>query len=292
MKKSFLILLTVIMSVLLCACFWDSSADDGSTIPPATDNPGTSDTAADSTDQSTGTADQIPNTNAPNSGTADQIPNTNAPDSGTADTVIPPETVTPDTMVTTPPAPQVLICIDPGHGGKDSGAVWDGRMEKDDSLNLALKVAEQIEAMGHQVLLTRTDDSYPYFSERADLANNAGADLFISLHRNSFEGAKGVEIWVSSKADDSTVDFAETLLDALADVGISKKRGIKKGTVSSANEDYYVNKLTDMPSCIIELGFIQSDEDNRLYDTNMDAYAKAIAEVAINEALRMEDRAK
>jgi N-acetylmuramoyl-L-alanine amidase len=47
-----------------------------------------------------------------------------------------------------------------------------------------------------------------------------------------------------------------------------------------------------MTSCIVELGFIQSDEDNRLYDENMDAYAKAIAESAIKEALRAKDEAK
>ena len=82
------------------------------------------------------------------------------------------------------------------------------------------------------------------------------------------------------------------MLEAIAEVGITKNRGVKKGTVSSSTEDYYVNKLTDMPSCIIELGFITSDEDNRLYDENMDAYAKAIAEQAVKEALYIKEEAK
>ena len=264
------------MAVMLCACFFDTESDSAADIPPATDTPPI-------------TAD-TPDNGSTDAG--DQAEGTPAPDDSTTDTIIPPDTVEPDTMVTVPAPPKALICVDAGHGGKDSGAVWDGRMEKDDSLALALKVAEQIEAMGHEAILTRDDDSYPYFTDRADLANNAEADLFISLHRNSAEGAKGVEIWIHSQADNDTTEFAKALLNALADVGISKNRGIKKGTVSSEENDYFVNKLTNMPSCIVELGFIQSDEDNRLYDDNMDAYAKVIAEVAIEQAMLIRDQAK
>ena len=282
MKKSLLILFAALMAVMLCGCFADTGADAGTVIPPATDTPPIT---ADTPDSGiTDAGDQTESTDTvPDNAAADTVP--------PADIIIP-DTVKPDTMVTTPAPPKALICIDPGHGGKDSGAVWDGRIEKDDALALALKVAEQIEALGHKAILTRDDDSYPYFSDRADLANNAEADLFISLHRNSAQGAKGVELWIHSQADKDTTEFAKALLNALADVGISKNRGIKKGTVSSSDEDYFVNKLTNMPSCIVELGFIQSDEDNRLYDEKMDEYALAIAEVAIEQAMLIRDQAK
>ena len=269
MKKLIIILSVVLALFALCAC---SNDEPQAYIPPATDNPPVS---AD-----TGAApDASPEVSAPTEPPA-------------VDTLPPAPPIDADPIVAPKPEPQVTICIDAGHGGKDSGAVWGDRMEKDDALNLALKVAEQVEALGQRALLTRDDDSYPYFGERADIANNADADVFVSLHRNSFEGAKGVEIWISYKASSDTVEFAEDLLSLLEDVGISKNRGVKKGTVADPKDDYYVNKLTNMTSCIVELGFIQSDEDNRLYDENMDAYAKAIAGSAVKEALRALDEAK
>ncbi len=269
MKKLIIILSVVLALFALCAC---SNNEPQAYIPPATDNPPVS---AD-----TGAApDASPEVSAPTEPPA-------------VDTLPPAPPIDADPIVAPKPEPQVTICIDAGHGGKDSGAVWGDRMEKDDALNLALKVAEQVEALGQRALLTRDDDSYPYFSERADIANNADADVFVSLHRNSAEGARGVEIWISYKASSDTVEFAEDLLSLLEDVGISKNRGVKKGTVADPKDDYYVNKLTNMTSCIVELGFIQSDEDNRLYDENMDAYAKAIAGSAVKEALRALDEAK
>ena len=272
MKKLIIILSVVLALFALCAC---SNDEPQAYIPPATDNP--------PVDANISSEPSSP----------DASPEVSAPTEPPAVDALPPAPpIDASTIVAPKPEPQVTICIDPGHGGKDSGAVWGDRMEKDDALNLAFKVAEQVEAMGQRALLTRDDDSYPYFSERADIANNADADVFVSLHRNSFEGAKGVEIWISYKASSDTVEFAEDLLSALEDVGISKNRGVKKGTVADPKDDYYVNKLTNMTSCIIELGFIQSDEDNRLYDENMDAYAKAIAESAVKEALRAKDEAK
>ena len=270
MKKLIIILSVALALLTLCAC---SNDEPQAYIPPATDTPPVADTPA--TPEPPAADTPAPEDTSPPADTAPSAPS-----------------VDPEPTVTVIPEPQVTICIDAGHGGKDSGAVWGDRMEKDDSLKLAFKVAEQVEALGQRALLTRTDDSYPYFSERADIANNADADIFVSLHRNSAEGARGVEIFISSKASSDTVEFAEDLLSALEDVGISKNRGVKKGTVSDPKSDYYVNKLTNMTSCIVELGFIQSDEDNRLYDENMDAYAKAIAGSAVKEALRAKDEAK
>ena len=77
------------------------------------------------------------------------------------------------------------IMIDAGHGGSDSGAVHNGRLEKDDNLRLALAVGNILEQMGYNVEYTRTEDVYDSPSEKARIANRSGADYFVSLHRNS-----------------------------------------------------------------------------------------------------------
>lgn len=77
------------------------------------------------------------------------------------------------------------ICLDPGHGGKDPGAVNGGFKEKDIVLNIALKLAEILRSNGIEVFLTRDGDIYDNVNEKAGKANRSNADLFISLHCNS-----------------------------------------------------------------------------------------------------------
>ena len=128
--------------------------------------------------------------------------------------------------------------------------------------------------------MTRQDDSEVSLEERCALANDFSSDLFVSIHRNSAgSAAQGVEIWISSDADRTSRKMASELLTALGSVGISSDRGVKKGTASNSEKDYYVNKNTNMPSCLIELGFITSDEDNSLFDRNLDDYMKQAAKV-------------
>lgn len=173
-----------------------------------------------------------------------------------------------------------IICIDAGHGGHDAGAVLEERYEKDDNLRLALKVAEYVEELGYTVVLTRSDDTFVELRDRCDIANDAGAAFFVSLHRNSAEsaGAKGVEVWASAEAPAFDVKLSSAILNGLKDVGISSDRGVKYGTQGSRTGEYTVNKYTKMPSCIVETGFITSSDDNTLFDDNLDAYARAIAD--------------
>lgn len=172
-----------------------------------------------------------------------------------------------------------LVCIDAGHGGKDNGAHQGERLEKDDNLTLALAVRDACEAKGMSVVLTREDDTFLTLQERCDVANTAGADLFVSLHRNSAEKGdpKGVEIWTASKG--SGKQMAQAILDRLAAVGISENRGVQQGTSDSGDRaDYYVNKHTKMPACLVEMGFITNDADNELLDAHLQEYAEAIAD--------------
>lgn len=177
-----------------------------------------------------------------------------------------------------PKPEKVSVVIDAGHGGKDFGASYGGRNEKDDNLRLALKVKEHLEEKGISVALTRSIDIYMSLENRCNFANIRSADLFVSLHRNSVSGnANGVEIWIGSEDSPESRALAQTILDSLEDAGISENRGVKSGFAREGN-DYYVNSHTNMPSCLVELGFITSKTDNTLYDENLDAYAKAIAD--------------
>ena len=174
-----------------------------------------------------------------------------------------------------------IICIDAGHGGTDPGAVNGERYEKIDTFALALRVAAYIKEAGLEPLLTRSDDTYLSLGDRCAIANDADAAYFVSIHRNSAEGGKGTEVWISSQKTSAEKNLAQKILEGLNKVGIQANRGVKAGTQADANSDYAVNRNTEMPSCIIELGFIGNDEDNRLFDQHIDEYAKAIADSII-----------
>jgi N-acetylmuramoyl-L-alanine amidase len=91
------------------------------------------------------------------------------------------------------------VVLDPGHGGKDTGAVGaSGLKEKDVTLDVALRVAPVLAGQGLQVMLTRTDDSFVSLEERTARANASSADLFVSIHCNASEGkrSRGVEAYV------------------------------------------------------------------------------------------------
>ena len=77
------------------------------------------------------------------------------------------------------------IVLDAGHGGSDSGAVYGSRVEKDDNLALTLAVGDILERNGVNVIYTRTNDIYESPAQKADEANAANADYFVSIHRNS-----------------------------------------------------------------------------------------------------------
>lgn len=174
----------------------------------------------------------------------------------------------------------LVVCVDAGHGGKDDGTDYKSRLEKNDCLNLALALQSYLESQGATVVMTRTDDTFLKLSERCDVANNANADYMIALHRNKGEGA-GIENWIYTDANDETTAFAENINAGLVAVGVQRDRGVKKGTQKGTGSNYYINNHSHMPSCILELGFINSSVDNQLYDEHLNDYAKAIGDAII-----------
>jgi len=177
------------------------------------------------------------------------------------------------------PSGKPVVCIDAGHGGKDVGATYEGRYEKDDNLRLALAVGKILEEKGVEVVYTRTTDEFVSLEDRAKFANKKHATYFVSIHRNSADSdVSGVEIWIESDADSDEAKIAGKILNKIDKVGYGKNRGVKRGYQSNPNADYVVNKKTKMPSCLVEMGFITTARDNELFDEKFEEYALAIAE--------------
>ena len=165
------------------------------------------------------------------------------------------------------------VAIDAGHGGTNPGAVYEGRQEKDDVLRLALEVGRILRNNGVDVAYTRTTDVTQSPIEKARFANQQGADFFVSLHRNSSPTPNqysGVETLVY---DDSGIktEMAENINVRLEDAGF-RNLGVKE------RPGLVVLRRTQMPALLVEVGFINTDEDNQKFDENFDQIAQAIAD--------------
>ncbi len=176
---------------------------------------------------------------------------------------------------------KIVVCIDAGHGGNDVGAILDKRYEKDDTFEIAKLVKEYLKKQDVKVIMTRKKDKSVSLEERCKIANNKKADFFVSIHRNSAKTGNGIEIWCNSSKREEDTNLANTILEKLQNTEIQKNRGVKYGTINGENSDYYVLKNTNMPSCLIELGFITDERDNQLLDSHKKEYAKAIADGVI-----------
>lgn len=185
------------------------------------------------------------------------------------------------------------VCLDAGHGADDVGATSTGgaRLEKDDNLRLTLKVRDKLEEKGIRVILTRDDDSDITLKERCRLANKKRCDFFLSLHRNSAVSGSGFEAWIAKEPKDDEEQTAQRLVKALSDISGLPNRGVKRGYRNSSGNNYYVNSNTNMPSILLEVGFVTSDEDNKSFDKSLDENAEAIAEI-IFESVQNESPTK
>ena len=165
------------------------------------------------------------------------------------------------------------IALDAGHGGSDPGAVYKGRQEKDDTLDLTLAVGDILNKNGIDVYYTRTTDEYETPFKKATDANNSGADLFVSIHRNSSENPNqysGVETLVYSDTG-LKAEVARNINNQLEDAGF-KNLGVDERKI------LVVLKRTKMPAVLGEAGFINNDKDNYLFDEEFDSIAQAIAD--------------
>lgn len=165
------------------------------------------------------------------------------------------------------------IVLDAGHGGYDFGATFEGRREKDDVLALTLAVGQILEQNPDlNILYTREGDIYESPSQKAADANNAAADLFISIHRNSTpvpESYSGVETLVYSDSGVAAT-LARNIDKELEDIGLANL-GITE------RKNLTVLSRTNMPAVLLEIGYMNTARDNEFFDRNFTDIAQAIA---------------
>jgi len=169
----------------------------------------------------------------------------------------------------------VKICIDPGHGGADPGAIGPtGLKEKDVNLAVSLKLAELLKPIA-EVKLTRTKDIAVSLKDRAAIANSWGADYFISCHANSFKDRKvgGVETWAYAKGGQGE-KLAKAVQPELVKATGFANRGVKFNTA------FAVLRNTAAPAILTESGFISNPAEEKLLKTAAfrEKIAKAIAQ--------------
>lgn len=180
------------------------------------------------------------------------------------------------------------ICLDPGHGGSDPGAVSPrtGNRECDITLAICLQVQTILEQLGHEVMLTRYDDrdvAYPGASAteelqaRCDVSNAFMADIFISVHCNSFAlpSAIGTEtFWQpGSMAGHFLAEYIHQELVALGLVN----RGAKE-------KSHYVTRYTAAPAVLVEVAFLSNpDDEAKLIDPG---WQGLFAQAIVNGCLR------
>ena len=166
----------------------------------------------------------------------------------------------------------VRIILDAGHGGRDSGAVFGERVEKDDNLEMTLAVGRLLEEQGFDVVYIRQEDIYQPPFQKATIANELGGDLFVSIHRNSSGMAnqyQGVETLIYSMGG-LPEEVADNINKELEEVGFFNL-GIEE------RPRLIVLNSTQMPAVLVEVGFINSDADNRLFVESFEETASAIA---------------
>ena len=190
-----------------------------------------------------------------------------------------PAPLPPRPQPTTPLPPinnsQVVVVLDPGHGGRDPGAVGRGGLqEKTVVLPVSLRVAEILRAQGVQVILTRPDDRTLDLQPRVDIANQANATIFISIHANAISLSRpevnGIETYYFSE---SGRRLAEVIHDTILPVSGMRDRGVKQAR-------FFVLRNTAMPAALLEIGFVTGSEDvTRLTDPAWrERMAQAIAD--------------
>lgn len=177
------------------------------------------------------------------------------------------------------------VVIDAGHGGEyDPGAVFEGRQEKDDNLRLALAIGDILENNGVEVIFTRVTDVYDSPYEKADMANAADADFFVSIHRNAAAepGTGSGTMTLVYREEGLAKELASSINRELAKTGFTDLGTFERpGLV--------VLRRTQIPAVLVEAGFIDNPEDNARFDAQFDEIANAIATGILNVIRQQEE---
>ena len=183
-----------------------------------------------------------------------------------------------------------VVFLDPGHGGRDPGAVYNGLREKDLNMSIYRKLRSELEKLGYTVLTSRDSDVYvDYVTERSEMVNKTDADVFISIHFNAtgVPGANrsGVETYIYEPDDDIKPRINKVAHDNPIRLSESKRLAdnIHNSVVSVAGANdrgvhganYAVLRETVKPAVLVELGYMDSPEYKKISD---DKYQNKLVE--------------
>jgi N-acetylmuramoyl-L-alanine amidase len=200
--------------------------------------------------------------------------------------------------------PFAVVVLDPGHGGKDSGAMCGGVMEKDLTLDIARRVDRLLDSEGVATLMTRVGDSFVSLADRAAFGNRAKQSIFISIHFNEDNKpvASGVETYYAAHQIDSGSALAswlpffsrppssspkpesQSLAGFIQEALVARTRCVDRGT--QAKQFFVIANVTS-PAVLIEAGFITNkDELSKLVS---ESYRDQLAAAVADGVLRYRD---
>lgn len=160
-----------------------------------------------------------------------------------------------------------VICLDAGHGGSDPGAIGpSGTFEKDNNLAIAISLKEKLENHGATVVMTRDTDSDVWGSNasaseelgaRVEIANESDADIFVSIHNDSFTSNTASGTTTFHNGDSESIKLAGHIQNKLVEELCTKDRGVRFAS-------FYVIRYTSMPAVLVETAFISNPEEELL----------------------------
>jgi N-acetylmuramoyl-L-alanine amidase len=175
------------------------------------------------------------------------------------------------------------IVIDPGHGGWDCGAKYGGVCEKDITLDMAKLVADGLRRRGAEVIMTRDSDKAVELGARYNLTRQERPDAFLSIHCNASprgedESAYGIQTHFYAP---KSAQYARAVSTSLSNkLSESSTTVNNRGTFDRENSDFYVLKNQNIPSALVELGFVSNRKERNLLSDP--AYRQRLADALIN----------
>lgn len=156
-----------------------------------------------------------------------------------------------------------IVVIDPGHGGYDPGAIRDKINESDINLSIAYDYTKDLFAASDiKVYYTRVKDNFVSLDERAAFAAKVGADIFVSVHQNTFttDAKKGVSVYYSSDNKNTGASgLTGRLMAGILTETLSEKLGLKN--IGRLNQRLTVTTYNSVPAALIELAFMSNPDD-------------------------------
>nr|WP_230966066.1 N-acetylmuramoyl-L-alanine amidase [Nostoc sp. NZL] len=151
---------------------------------------------------------------------------------------------------------RVVVLIDPGHGGKDPGAVGLGGLrEKDVILPISKRIAQVLQQNGVQVVMTRDSDYFVTLPGRVQLAERANADVFVSIHANAVGPGRSDVSGLETYYYDSGLGLARTVHNSILQNINVRDRGVRRAR-------FFVLRKSSMPSILVETGYLTGRDDN------------------------------